>query len=198
MAPTAGRRRQEMACRGAAPGAASRQAMSAEPSDAPSAGVAPPAPAKVVGGGSRYPGGSARGLRRLALRSTSQSRSTKADREAASHCRARRTQPAVAAIRWRRRRCRRRAQHWRDAVTELVTLQSEYAHWFEACPSRCGTPPPAKRCSKSRAGESIWVTRHTRASRRARARLGRITGWPWARSETCARVSYPALNASSL
>jgi transposase len=27
---------------------------------------------------------------------------------------------------------RSRAQRWRGAVAELITLQSEYAHWFEA------------------------------------------------------------------
>jgi hypothetical protein len=29
---------------------------------------------------------------------------------------------------------RSRAQRWRDAVAELVILQSEYAQWFEALP----------------------------------------------------------------
>jgi hypothetical protein len=29
---------------------------------------------------------------------------------------------------------RSRAQRWRDAVAELVILQSEYAQWFEAPP----------------------------------------------------------------
>jgi hypothetical protein len=29
---------------------------------------------------------------------------------------------------------RSRAQRWRDAVAELVTLQAEYAQWFEALP----------------------------------------------------------------
>ena len=29
---------------------------------------------------------------------------------------------------------RSRAQRWRDAVAELVALQSEYARWFEALP----------------------------------------------------------------
>jgi hypothetical protein len=29
---------------------------------------------------------------------------------------------------------RSRAQRWRDAVAELVTLQSEYTKWFEALP----------------------------------------------------------------
>ena len=29
---------------------------------------------------------------------------------------------------------RSRAQRWRDAIAELVTLQSEYAQWFEALP----------------------------------------------------------------
>jgi hypothetical protein len=29
---------------------------------------------------------------------------------------------------------RGRAQRWRDAVAKLVTLQSEYAQWFEALP----------------------------------------------------------------
>jgi hypothetical protein len=29
---------------------------------------------------------------------------------------------------------RSRAQRWRDAVAQLVTLQSEYVQWFEALP----------------------------------------------------------------
>jgi hypothetical protein len=38
-------------------------------------------------------------------------------------------------IHYRRAADRRsRAQRWRDAVTELVTLQAEYARWFEALP----------------------------------------------------------------
>jgi hypothetical protein len=38
-------------------------------------------------------------------------------------------------IRYRRAADRRsRAQRWRDAVAELVTLQAEYAQWFETLP----------------------------------------------------------------
>src|SRR6516165_4711939 len=38
-------------------------------------------------------------------------------------------------IHYRRAADRRsRAQRWRDAVAELVALQSEYARWFEALP----------------------------------------------------------------
>ena len=38
-------------------------------------------------------------------------------------------------IQYRRAADRRsRAQRWRDAVAELVILQSEYAQWFEALP----------------------------------------------------------------
>ena len=38
-------------------------------------------------------------------------------------------------IHYRRAANRRsRAQRWRDAVAELVALQSEYARWFEAVP----------------------------------------------------------------
>ena len=39
------------------------------------------------------------------------------------------------AIHYRRAADRRsRAQRWRDAVTELVALQAEYAQWFETLP----------------------------------------------------------------
>ena len=38
-------------------------------------------------------------------------------------------------IHYRRTADRRsRAQRWRDAVAELVTVQAEYAQWFEALP----------------------------------------------------------------
>jgi hypothetical protein len=38
-------------------------------------------------------------------------------------------------IHYRRAADRRsRAQRWRDAVAELVTLQAEYTQWFEALP----------------------------------------------------------------
>ena len=38
-------------------------------------------------------------------------------------------------IRYRRPTDRRSRHHrWRDAVAELVTLQTEYAQWFEALP----------------------------------------------------------------
>jgi hypothetical protein len=38
-------------------------------------------------------------------------------------------------VRYRRPADRRsRHQRWRDAVAELVALQSEYAQWFEALP----------------------------------------------------------------
>src|SRR5271156_4208690 len=38
-------------------------------------------------------------------------------------------------VRYRRPRDRRsRHQRWRDAVAELVALQSEYTRWFEALP----------------------------------------------------------------
>jgi hypothetical protein len=43
--------------------------------------------------------------------------------------------PAQPVIHYRRAADRRsRAQRWRDAVAELVILQSEYAQWFEALP----------------------------------------------------------------
>jgi len=43
--------------------------------------------------------------------------------------------PATAIIRYRRPVDRRsRPQRWHDAVAEIVTLQAEYAAWFEALP----------------------------------------------------------------
>ncbi|HEY6996268.1 MAG TPA: hypothetical protein VH397_21410 [Xanthobacteraceae bacterium] len=42
---------------------------------------------------------------------------------------------ALPVIRYRRPADRRsRAQRWRDAVSELVALQAEYAAWLEALP----------------------------------------------------------------
>jgi len=41
----------------------------------------------------------------------------------------------IPVVRYRRPADRRsRYQRWRDAVAELVALQSEYAQWFEALP----------------------------------------------------------------
>jgi uncharacterized protein (DUF4415 family) len=37
---------------------------------------------------------------------------------------------------------RSRAQRWRDAVAELVTLQSQYAQWFEADIERAAAEDP--------------------------------------------------------
>ncbi len=43
--------------------------------------------------------------------------------------------PATPIIRYRRPVDRRsRPQRWHDAVAEIVTLQAEYAAWFEALP----------------------------------------------------------------
>ena len=56
---------------------------------------------------------------------------TAAERQA--RYRARHTGAVV--IRYRRHADRRsRPQRWRDAVAELITLQSEYAQWFAALP----------------------------------------------------------------
>ncbi len=39
---------------------------------------------------------------------------------------------------------RSRPQRWRDAVTELLTLQAEYADWFTALPNSLHNSPTAE------------------------------------------------------
>jgi hypothetical protein len=57
---------------------------------------------------------------------------TNAERQARHRAARAAAQPV---IHYRRAADRRsRAQRWRDAVAELVILQSEYAQWFEALP----------------------------------------------------------------
>jgi hypothetical protein len=63
-----------------------------------------------------------------------------AERQARFRARRAAQQPQ-AAIRRRPADRRSRAQRWRDAVTELLALQAEYAAWSEALPeSLCNTP----------------------------------------------------------
>jgi hypothetical protein len=64
---------------------------------------------------------------------------------------------------------RSRAQRWRDAVAELVILQSEYAQWFEALPENLqeGYRRGIAGDRRSRPGR----TDRRRATARLRARL---------------------------
>jgi hypothetical protein len=58
-----------------------------------------------------------------------------AERQARHRLRRHAGQPMAAVVRPYRRVDRRsRPQRWRDAVTELLTLQAVYAAWFEALP----------------------------------------------------------------
>ena len=53
----------------------------------------------------------------------------------ARHCARRLTQTTSVATRWRRPIDRRsRPRRWRDAVSELLALQAEYADWLAAPP----------------------------------------------------------------
>ena len=58
-------------------------------------------------------------------------------------------------IRYRRPKDRRcRAQRWREAVTELLALQAEYAAWHDALPETLATPRLRRRCRPSSSSTS--------------------------------------------
>ena len=67
------------------------------------------------------------------------------DAERQARCRARRqAQQPAPTIRYRRPTDRRtRPQRWRDAVAELLTLQTEYIAWSEALPDALRDTPTA-------------------------------------------------------
>jgi hypothetical protein len=57
-----------------------------------------------------------------------------ADRQARYHARLQTRPSSVKIIRSRPANRRSRARRWRDAVTELLALQAEYAAWADALP----------------------------------------------------------------
>ncbi len=67
------------------------------------------------------------------------------DAERQARCRARRqAQQVTPIIRYRRPTDRRtRPQRWREAVTELLTLQAEYSAWSDALPDALRDTPTA-------------------------------------------------------
>jgi hypothetical protein len=79
---------------------------------------------------------------------------------------------------------RSRVQRWRDAVTELVNIQSDCAEWLDALPEAFGERRPRKRFRPS----SIWTSTRSRRWNRhadmAATEFNRAHGIPMMLGET--------------
>src|SRR5208337_4989085 len=71
------------------------------------------------------------------------------DAERQARCRAARESGTPAARIWRPLDHRSRAKRWRDAVSELTTLQGQYAPGWKLCRRTYTTAPPPRRCRRS-------------------------------------------------
>ena len=68
-----------------------------------------------------------------------------AERQARHRARHAAQRPPPGATRMKQPADRRsRPQRWRDAVSELLTLQAEYATWLDALPESLGNSPTAE------------------------------------------------------